>query len=647
VIHRDLKPDNVLIDSRTLRAYVIDFGICHVLEREGKLSSGVVVTPTAEEAGIVGTPRFLSPEQARGSVHARTDVWGVGALIHFALTGEPPIAPASGITRSELHRRIEGLREARDAALAAGDEKRAALCEEKLGRLQAEGLRTLDDLFKDARDGKYATLPSSTPVALAEISKKAMAPEPADRYVNARQIAVELNAWVKGGRVRAVSEAGGAVAAVDSAKRALRGKLVPALFGVLGLALGYTVAGGFGGGQLFLDRSRLGLFETQIGALKEDLDSLSRYHEKITGPEAARLHAVLVRRGTALEKQIRQEPDDALRASVLSQLNYQRERYQAPRIRLTAPAGYAWTADRPWQDEGGGLPITVGDDNRLAPGDWSVVGRTDPVEKDGQPVERVRVPLRIPFLLREGGASSDREAPAKSIDVPLAPADLPADMVLVVGDQVTARQPPFSEASVTPMSVPTFLLGRREVTNGEYARFLAGLPEAEAKERTPGSAFVRDPNTGRSAVVLGSEELPVVDIRPEDARAYAAWKATQDGKPVRIASEVQWILAAGAPMGWLLPGNRSGGAHEGVFQPRLGKAGEHTEDVGPHGEHGLLANAREMVEPVEGGVPGGSMLVKGAGVGDTAEQAAIHRVHVLKAGERQPVTGFRIAITIK
>jgi hypothetical protein len=58
---------------------------------------------------------------------------------------------------------------------------------------------------------------------------------------------------------------------------------------------------------------------------------------------------------------------------------------------------------------------------------------------------------------------------------------------------------------------------------------------------------------------------------------------------------------------------------------------------------GLLANAREMVEPVEGGVPANSVLVKGAGVGDAPSDAALYVVRPLAENERHATTGFRLA----
>ncbi|MFV1960090.1 MAG: serine/threonine-protein kinase, partial [Planctomycetota bacterium] len=113
ILHRDLKPDNVLIDVRTRRAYLIDFGICH---QEGA---------PVEKDKIVGTPRFLAPEQARADVSPTTDVFGLGALLYYVLAGHPPIATASPLRRDEKTARIRELTRAQAEARAAGDGARA------------------------------------------------------------------------------------------------------------------------------------------------------------------------------------------------------------------------------------------------------------------------------------------------------------------------------------------------------------------------------------------------------------------------------------------------------------------------------------------------------------------------------------------
>ncbi len=85
IVHRDLKPENILLD-REGRAYLTDFGLARELGGAESLS---------QEGSVMGTPALMSPEQARGLVHAvdaRTDVYGFGATLYTKLTGRPPFA---------------------------------------------------------------------------------------------------------------------------------------------------------------------------------------------------------------------------------------------------------------------------------------------------------------------------------------------------------------------------------------------------------------------------------------------------------------------------------------------------------------------------------------------------------------------------
>jgi serine/threonine protein kinase len=84
-VHRDVKPANILLHEN--RALVADFGIALVLEGSG----GVRIT----ESGMsIGTPQYMSPEQAMGEKHVtgRTDIFALGAMLYEMLAGEPPFA---------------------------------------------------------------------------------------------------------------------------------------------------------------------------------------------------------------------------------------------------------------------------------------------------------------------------------------------------------------------------------------------------------------------------------------------------------------------------------------------------------------------------------------------------------------------------
>jgi serine/threonine-protein kinase len=80
VVHRDLKPGNILIDENQ-QVKIIDFGLARMPHAEGMTATGL----------ILGTPEYMAPEQIRGrAVDARTDIYALGAVIYHALVGKPP-----------------------------------------------------------------------------------------------------------------------------------------------------------------------------------------------------------------------------------------------------------------------------------------------------------------------------------------------------------------------------------------------------------------------------------------------------------------------------------------------------------------------------------------------------------------------------
>jgi serine/threonine protein kinase len=85
VIHRDIKPDNILLDGDSGRAMVTDFGIARAVEAGTRLT----VTGIA-----VGTPAYMSPEQAMGEreIDGRSDIYSLGVLAYQMLTGRVPFA---------------------------------------------------------------------------------------------------------------------------------------------------------------------------------------------------------------------------------------------------------------------------------------------------------------------------------------------------------------------------------------------------------------------------------------------------------------------------------------------------------------------------------------------------------------------------
>src|SRR5262249_9216814 len=148
ILHRDLKPGNVLLDSVTHEPFVSDFGLAKWLGRKSRLT---VAT------GALGTPHYIAPEQAAGKSNELTpaaDIYSLGGILYELLAGRPPFV---GDTPLETLR------------LAAN--------------MPAPTPRSFD---------------TSIPRDLEVICMKCLAKEPSARYRSAGALAEDLERWLKG-----------------------------------------------------------------------------------------------------------------------------------------------------------------------------------------------------------------------------------------------------------------------------------------------------------------------------------------------------------------------------------------------------------------------------------------------------------------
>jgi len=100
IVHRDLKPENIMLrSSSAMNAVLVDFGLAKQFEKGDETEQGLTTSGMA-----VGTPTYMSPEQARAlEVDGRSDLYSMACVIYFALTGKPPFRGETALDTMLLH----------------------------------------------------------------------------------------------------------------------------------------------------------------------------------------------------------------------------------------------------------------------------------------------------------------------------------------------------------------------------------------------------------------------------------------------------------------------------------------------------------------------------------------------------------------
>jgi WD40 repeat protein/serine/threonine protein kinase len=179
ILHRDIKPNNVLValDDGQAVVKVIDFGVAKALNQ--RLSEHTLFT---EHGKLIGTPEYMSPEQAEMSpldVDTRTDIYSLGVLLYELLTGTLPFDPKA------LRR-------------AAFDELRRIIREDEPPKpsTRLSGLGDQGDRIAKCRSTQFLSLCKEVGGELEWIPLKAMRKDRSDRYRSASELADDIRNYL-------------------------------------------------------------------------------------------------------------------------------------------------------------------------------------------------------------------------------------------------------------------------------------------------------------------------------------------------------------------------------------------------------------------------------------------------------------------
>ncbi|MEQ1506408.1 MAG: bifunctional serine/threonine-protein kinase/formylglycine-generating enzyme family protein, partial [Myxococcota bacterium] len=577
VVHRDLKPDNIVVGDHGATV-IVDWGLAKVIGAPEPDATPVSTSRTADPRGtldgvVIGTLGYMPPEQAKGdraAIDARADVHALGATLWEILCGAPP--------------------------------------------------RPLDD------GGPPEEPPPLVPAELVELARRCLAEEPARRPPNAGEVAREVDRWLDGThrRERALAEVDAADRAVteiarlraaaeaDEAEATRRLAAIPPHAPEGDKHAAWRLQDAAAAARAEAHLREIHRVEALAAALRTD-PTLVEAHDRLA--EHWRSHHALA-----------EAAGDTPRSAELLHLVRTHD-VRGVHARYIDGAGAVTVLTDPPGATVEVLRYEVHDRRLVAVPD-RVLGTT-PLRDVPLPMGRYRLDLRAPgratvrypvALGRNAqwdGVPPGDTAP-RPIPVPLASALGPDDRYVPAGWFVTGGDP-LSEwpRPAERVWLDGFVIRRVPVTNADFVAFLDDLVatgrEAEAEAVAP--RFGTTPVYGRTAdgrFALrpdpdGDEWLPdhpVVLVDWDGARAYAAWEAARTGQPWRLPFELEREKAARGvdgrtfPWGAFFDPSWCCMRESHVHQPLPERVGTRPVDEGPYGAVDLAGNVHEWCADV-------------------------------------------------
>ncbi len=590
VVHRDLKPDNVMVGDFG-EVYVLDWGLARVVdtpdedqtaEAPDMWSFQAMDAPSqrateTRHGVVVGTPAYMPPEQARGdrdAIGAHSDVWALGAVLYAILYGRPPYrGPAD---------------------------------------------KVLDMVQQGPPE------PPSTPVvpdALVDIWRTCMQMAPTARYPDARSVAGDLAAWLEGSRAREkalelVEEALAARPGLDEARDRADRSRERARAAVVSLRAS----------DLLEVKEKAWALEDEAQRLQDEveqvyLDIANRARLALAQvpdlPEARAILADLYRERT---EQAERDGDRKAAREYRTLLAEYDDGRHADFLRAE---GELWLDTQPR-----GVKIRIFRNEvqarRLTPRRFASTGPS--------PVRGVRIPVgsyvlelrhpdhprvRYPVVIR-------REEPWRAVPPGaqvVQPVAMPPANALhgleryVPGGWFVSGGDPDAPGTLPRQRlwIDDFAIAARPVTHRDYLRFLDALPLEEARDRAArlegrrgdsdeplhghnGTAWELDPE---AASLRLDPMAPVVGVRWCDAQAYCAWLGRTTGLPWRLPGELEREKAARGVDGRAFPwGEQADPAFHCMQDSPLAHPGppdtqEFAVDRSPYGVMGLAGGVQE------------------------------------------------------